>query len=244
MVVIGEGEMADAKRRLVERAGGICCGDTEAHYASLAFVAMADPCVAEAAAVRLKSKGLLVNVADRPDLCDFTLPSVLERGPVVIAVGTGGASAGLAKQLRLRLEALLPATLGNLAEGLFAARQRLRERWPDAGHRRRALDDALSERGSLDPLDASSAERLEGWLGGAGDAPAPRTVEITLASGDPDDLTLGQARWLGQADAVVYDADVADAILARARADALRVPLASWESNTTAGLTVVLRKGR
>ena len=244
IVVVGEGEIAAAKRRLVERAGGVCCGEQEAHHARLAFVALDDARAAEAAARRLKSKGLLVNVADRPDLCDFTLPSVLERGPVVIAIGTGGASAGLAKQLRLRLEALLPAALGNLAQGLFAARQRLRERWPGAAERRRALDEALSEGGPLDPLDAGSAERLDGWLSGAREPRPARTVEIVLASDDPDDLTLRQARWLGQADAVVHDDQVPDAILARARADAMRVPLASWREDAPPGLTVVLRTGR
>jgi uroporphyrin-III C-methyltransferase/precorrin-2 dehydrogenase/sirohydrochlorin ferrochelatase len=100
VVVVGEGAAAEAKRRLVERAGGVCCGEPEAHYARLAFIAVDDPRLAEGAATRLKSKGLLVNVTDRPELCDFTLPSVLERGPVVVAIGTGGASAGLAKQLR------------------------------------------------------------------------------------------------------------------------------------------------
>ena len=57
-------------------------------------MALEDGSGAEAAALRLKHCGLLVNVADRPELCDFTLPSVLERGDVLVAVSTGGASAG------------------------------------------------------------------------------------------------------------------------------------------------------
>ena len=106
VVVVGVGDMADAKARLVERAGGIPCAETEAHHAQLAFVALEDERASESAARRLKQAGLLVNVADQPDLCDFTLPSVLDRDPVLVAVSTGGASAGLAKHLRLRLEAL------------------------------------------------------------------------------------------------------------------------------------------
>jgi uroporphyrin-III C-methyltransferase/precorrin-2 dehydrogenase/sirohydrochlorin ferrochelatase len=240
VVVVGEGAAADAKRRLVERAGGVCCGEPEAHHARLAFIAIEDLRVAEAGAVRLKAKGLLVNVADRPELCDFTLPSVLERGPVVVAVGTGGASAGLAKQVRLRLEALLPESLGKLAEGLLAARERLRVRYPDASARRRALDAALTERGPLDPLREDSADRLGGWLEGGAASPSARTAEIVLTSADPDDLTLREARLLGEADVIAHDNDVPEAILVRARADAVRLDLAS-EGSTGPGLTVIVR---
>ena len=89
VVLVGSGAMAEAKRRLVERAGGEVCSEAEAHHARLGFVALEDGRAAEAAALRLKRLGLLVNVADRPGLCDFTLPSVLDREPVLIAVGTG-----------------------------------------------------------------------------------------------------------------------------------------------------------
>ena len=124
VIVAGEGDMGEAKARLVERAGGLVVGPDNPE-ARLAFVAMAEP---DELAARLKARGLLVNVADRPDLCDFTLPSVLERGDVLVAVSTGGASAGLAKVLRLRLEALLPASLGALATALAGARGAMRAR--------------------------------------------------------------------------------------------------------------------
>ena len=89
IVVVGEGAMGDAKKRLVERAGAIPVGEPEAHHASLAFVALEDAEEAAAVRQRLKAKGLLVNVADRPELCDFTTPSILDRDPLLIAVGTG-----------------------------------------------------------------------------------------------------------------------------------------------------------
>src|SRR6478609_8700573 len=160
VIVLGEGEAAEAKRRLVERAGGIVVEDDD-REARLAFVALERP---ELATVRLKARGVLVNVTDRPELCDFTVPSVLDRDPVLLAVGTSGASAGLAKQLRLRLEALLPADLGQLAEALHAARDALRARWPVAADRRRALDAALAPNGALDPLAQGGAARVEAWL--------------------------------------------------------------------------------
>ncbi len=243
VVVLGEGPAAEAKRRLVERAGGLCCGEPEAHHARLAFVAIPDPRVAEAAATHLRGKGLLVNVTDRPELCDFTVPSVLERDPVTVAVGTAGASAGLAKQVRLRLEAVLPQSLGALAQALSGARDALRLRWPEAGERRRALDDALAPGGPLDPLSEGAHARLASWLESAGEPAGPLTVEITLTSMDPDDLSLRQARLLGMADLVLHDETVSDGILARARADAVRRPL-STAAAPTAGVTVIVRAPR
>lgn len=240
VVVVGDGEMAAAKRRLVERAGGICCGEDEAGDALLAFVALDDPAEVEAAASRLKAAGLMVNVADRPELCDFTLPSVLERGDVLVTVSTGGASAGLAKHLRLRLERLLPPSLAKLATALKNARGAMRDRWPDAGARRLALDEALAEGGLLDPLAEGSAARVQEWLQSGAHPPPRATIEIRLTSADPDDLTLRQARLLGTADVIVHDSEAPHAILARARADAMRVIAGSGNVERN-GLTIRLR---
>ena len=234
VIVLGEGEAALAKRRLVERAGGIVVGEDNAE-ARLAFIAMDEP---EAAAARLRARGLAVNVADRPELCDFTTPSLLERGPVLIAVSTGGASAGLAKALRLRLEALLPAGLGGLADALQGARAALRQRWPDAAERRRALDAALIQGGALDPLGDHTGDPVEGWLAEAGEGAPVAQHEIHLRSADPDDLTLREARLLGTADTIRHAATVPPAILARARADAVRIGLD--EDGADAGVVVVL----
>jgi len=237
VIVLGEGEAAIARRRLVERAGGIPVDENNAE-ARLAFVALDEP---EAAAARLRARGLLVNVTDRPDLCDFTVPSILDRSPVLLAIGTGGASAGLAKALRLRLEQVLPQSLGALALALAQARSALRARFPDAGERRRALDDALGEGGALDPLRESSAERLGTWLEGAAST-AGGMVEIRLRSPDPEDLTLREARLLGSADVLAHESGVPPAILDRARADAARAELAPGElPGSVKGLVVVVR---
>lgn len=220
VVLVGEGPAADAKRRLLERAGAIVVderGDARGD-ARLALVACDDP---EPVAARLKARGLLVNVADRPELCDFTLPAIVERAPVTVAIGTGGASAGLAAALRQRLEAVLPPSLGGLAEALAAARAAMRARWPDATERRRAIGAALA--GPLDPLAEQAADAVATWLGRQHAAALPHAVAITLRSGDPDDLTLREARWLAQADRVTHRTGVPGAILDRARADAERI---------------------
>lgn len=235
VIVLGEGEAAEAKRRLVERAGGVVAD--EHADARLAFVALDAP---EEAAARLRNRGILVNVVDRPDLCDFTVPSILDRAPVLVAIGTGGASAGLAKALRLRLELLLPQSLGRLAAKLGEARAALRERFADQGERRRVLDAALAAGGALDPLDAASADRIAGWLAGV-EAEAGRVVEIRLRSADPEDLTLREARLLGSADVLAHEAGVAAAVLDRARADARRLVVTPGETPQADGLIVVLR---
>ena len=239
VIVLGQGDAAEAKRRLVERADGVVSDDPEAQ-AALAFVALEAP---EGAVAALKARGLFVNVVDRPELCDFTVPSLLERGPVIVAVGTGGVSAGLAKALRLRLETMLPGRLGVLAEGLGKARAALRSRWPEPGDRRRALDLALAAGGALDPLDDQSAGALDGWLASAPDAD-PAIHDFYVTSDDPDDLTLRQARWLGTADLVLHDSTVSAAILNRARADAVRHTLTAGEGAIAhPGVVVIIRRG-
>lgn len=243
VVVLGDGPAAEAKRRLIERAGGIVERDARAGVergARLAFVALDDPAAAEAEAVRLRCAGLLVNVVDRPELCDFTTPSVLDRDPVLIAIGSDGASAGLAKHLRLRLEALVPDAIGKLAEALAASREAIRTRWPDTADRRRALDDALGEGGALDPLRGTSPDDVGRWLDAAPDAPHARRIELTAPT-DPADLTLRQLQWLGAADTILFEPTVAPAVLDRARADAQRIELAADDGIDRPGLTVVLR---
>lgn len=216
MILLGEGEAASAKRRLLERAGARIVGEAEA--AALAIVADGD----EAAVARLRARGILVNATDRPDLCDFTLPAIVARAPVLIAIGTGGASAGLAKVLRQRIEALLPTGLGRLADALFAARAAIRARWPDATERRHALDAALAEGGPLDPFAGGD---VAAWLAGAEtEGPAAGApIALRLRSPDPDDLTLREARLMGRADRVYHRADIPAVILDRVRADAPRI---------------------
>lgn len=240
VIVLGEGEAAMAKQRLVERAGGIVTSDPRARV-QLAFVALDEP---EAAVAKLRARGILVNCVDRPELCDFTTPALVDRDPVLIAVGTGGASAGLAKALRLRLDRLLPARLGELATALHAARQALRDRWPGLADRRRALDSALEQGGALDPFRDESLGAVPAWLGAA---PASHALggEVLLTSLDPDDLTLRAARLLGGADVVAYEPGVPHAILDRARADAARTEIAAGAPTPLdRGVVVIVRMPR
>nr|WP_221364150.1 NAD(P)-dependent oxidoreductase [Sphingomonas jinjuensis] len=222
VILLGDDDATAPKRRLLERAGAHVVGEDDSD-ARLAIVA--DD---EAAVTRLKARGVLVNAVDRPELCDFTLPAIVDRDPVIVAIGTGGVSAGLAAALRQRMEGLIPTGIGRLAERLYALRGELRARYPDGAERRRAVAGLIG-----DPL----AEVRADTLAGAGGVEA-----IVLRSDDPDDLTLREARWLAQADLVLHRADVPAAVLDRARADAARAP---WDGGavTPVGLTVTVERG-
>lgn len=240
VILVGDGEMAAAKRALLERAGAEIVAE-DAH-AALAIVALADDVEAEAVIARLKARGILVNAVDRPAQCDFTLPAIIDRDPVLIAIGTGGASAGLAKALRQRLERLLPQTLGRLSQQLAAARPALRARFPGAADRRRAIDAALETGGPLDCLTDVSAEAVDLWLADPAQPPALGYHHIILSSDDPDDLTLRQARLLASADRIYHSHDIGAAILARGRADAVRAPSDQAPDGSMHGLTLFLER--
>lgn len=234
VILIGSGPAADAKRRLLERAGAVVVGEGE--QAQLAIVVDDDAAVA-----RLKARGVLVNAVDKPDLCDFTLPAIIDRDPVLVAIGTGGASAGLAAVLRQQIEAMLPAESGALADELHAARGQLRARWPEADERRHAvnqiIDNALKTGAlNLDAVPAQARRQAEAPHHGAG---AGDLVRIAITSDDPDDLTLRTARLLGQADRVYHAPEIAAAILDRARADAPRI-MGEPPGVPEPGLTIIL----
>lgn len=234
LLVLGEGAAAEAKIRLAKRAGAeivrscpcaasgsppeSCCG------ARLAFIAIEDAGDDHLKQLgkRLRARGILVNIVDRPEYCDFTTPAIIDRAPVLIAIGTGGASAGLAKALRQRLETLLPQTLGQLARNIYAARSAILKKWPSADERRRAIDSALAPSGILDPFSDTNPDAVDNWLEQDMASADDRLIIIDLSSNDPDDLSLRTARLLGQADHIFHGSDVSSRILNRARADAQR----------------------
>lgn len=240
VILIGDGEAAAAKRQLLERAGARIVG--EESEAALAIVALADDGEARAAVERLRARGVLVNATDRPELCDFTLPAILDRDPVLVAIGTGGASAGLAKALRQRAERLLPAGLGAIAARLKQLRPAIFERWPDAAERRHAVDDAFDEGGPLDPLLPREPDAVDRWLAESrqGRSRGDQLEIVTLRSRDPHDLTIGETLLLGRADRVYIAPGVPDAIVHRARADAERIAAEAPPEHPSPGLSVFI----
>ncbi|MFL5358752.1 bifunctional precorrin-2 dehydrogenase/sirohydrochlorin ferrochelatase [Archangium sp.] len=129
-------------------------GDVHGHH--LVFVATDDRRVSEAVAEEARALGIWVNAADIPELCDFTLPSVGRRGPIVVAVSTSGQAPALARQLRKRfLEQVEPGHVQ-----LARLTGWLRKRLPRGAERMRLLKELVEgEAGQL----MARGERRAAW---------------------------------------------------------------------------------
>ncbi|HUP65689.1 MAG TPA: bifunctional precorrin-2 dehydrogenase/sirohydrochlorin ferrochelatase [Thermoanaerobaculia bacterium] len=97
---------------------------------ALAFAATADAEVNRAVAAAGRSRGIAVNLADQPDLCDFIVPATFERGPITVAFSTGGKSPALSRYLREALEEEIGPELGRMAGLLGALREPAKEAIP------------------------------------------------------------------------------------------------------------------
>jgi len=230
VMIVGAGEAADAKARLFAGSPADVIrhlNPETADYtgAALVFIALPDGTALNRALLAARRAGALVNVVDHPDLSDFTTPSIVDRGTVVGAIGTGGASPVLATRLRQQLEALWPPGLGDLATLLRARQAKIRERWPGLAERRaflrRALDGEIAKLTLSGDLDRAAA-RLDAALSDEAEASAAGGVFRLMVGGGADDLTLAALRRIGSADRIAIEGDVPDEILAFARRDAPR----------------------
>jgi len=174
-----------------------------------------------------KDRNIPVNVVDDSSACSFIMPSVIDRSPVVVAVSTGASSPVLARLIRARLESVIPAGYGRLAELCAHFRDRVKARFENPVERRRFWDRVLQ---------GGVAERV--FTGHAEEANAAMEQELALASpdsgmgevylvgagpGDPDLLTFRAMRLMQQADVVVYDRLVARPIIDMVRKDARHI---------------------
>ena len=195
----------------------------------LSFVATDDDSLAGRAREAAKSAGGLVNVADRPDLCDFIMPSIVDRSPLVIAISTGGASPILGRMLRARLESLIPAAYGRLADLMSAFRARVAAAIPSQTMRRRfweeALEGPIAEQalaGDEAGAGARLAAAVEAW---SAEAPSPEgeVYLVGAGPGDPDLVTFRALRLMQKADVVLYDRLTDEAVLNLVRREAERI---------------------
>ena len=229
----GEGEGLAARLRLLAGSPAelVVLGAAEAlaveSWAGMAlgFVAHPEEAFATHAAGAARAAGIPVNVMDRPALCDFTVPALIDRGALVAAFGTGGASPLVAARLRAELEPRVPEGLGRLARFLDDHKAELRGRWPDPGVRRVVLSGLLEGPVAAAVLegrpDAEVQRLLHAALEGVG--PSPGRLYALAPSAPADLLSLRALRVLSSTDVIVVEPDQAEAVAALARREARRL---------------------
>jgi uroporphyrin-III C-methyltransferase/precorrin-2 dehydrogenase/sirohydrochlorin ferrochelatase len=258
VIVVGSGEPALGKLRLLRAAGAhvrwfsrdadvaeemlplsaqgrleISFGDPLKADLSdaVAVVSAAGDALDAQIAARARRHRIPVNVVDRPELSTFIFPAIVDRGEVVVAIGTGGASPVLARRLRELIEALLPARIGDLAQLIGRHRSRFAA-VPRALSPRRFWQNIIAGpiaeavlAGRSDEAEARLVAAIDG-NGARQSSDASRTETVFLVGagpGDPDLLTLRALHALADADVVFYDELVTAAVLDRARRGAEQV---------------------
>lgn len=190
-------------------------------------IAATDDTATNARVARLAAaRGQWVNVVDDPHRCNFVMPAIVDRDPILVAISSSGASPVLARILRGRIEAMLPSGLGRFAELLRRYRPRVKRALPTIEDRRRfwehALDGPIADAASTGDLEDAEAQLLAA-LGQGTTPPAGRVAElvhIRVPSADPDDLTFHMARQMQAAGTIVHDGDVTAGVVERCRRDA------------------------
>ncbi len=195
------------------------------HLKGAAIVISADRALNAQVSIDSKRLGLLINAVDDASLSNFIVPAIVDRDPVVVAIGTEGAAPVLAQNIRAKVDALLPLGLGALATKASALRSLVAERlahglprrgfWADyffgsVAQAARDKDDVAYELALGDALFNHGQGRVQ-------------NVSRLVVPADLDLLTLRQQRLLMEADYIVADAQVSPALLEMARRDAVRL---------------------
>lgn len=202
----------------------------------LAIAATDDAAVNEEVSKAATMLHLPVNVVDSPKLCSFVMPSIVDRSPVLVAIGSSGKAPVLARLLRTRLEGWIPQAYGQLAALAGAFREHAKKRFPDVEARRRFWEKVFE--GPIAELvfsgkDAAARHALLDLLN-RGDGRERRLGEVYLVGagpGNPDLLTFRALRLMQKADVVVYDHLVGEGILDLVRRDAQRIYAGKQASN-------------
>ncbi|XSC43673.1 siroheme synthase CysG [Bradyrhizobium sp. RDT10] len=262
VLLVGAGDLVRAKLRLLASAGARVrwfatdgnhdLAGLDATDAARIEPASGDPLTADLSGViavlcagagdigvamsaRAKAVGLPVNVMDDLAHSTFIFPAIVDRGDVVVAVGTGGTSPVVARRVRERIEAVLPARIGDLAAFIGSFRKSMHARIPEFPLRRRFWErvidgpiGALVLAGRKDEAEKALNDIADpsAFAGASKDGKAEGRVTLVGAGpGDPDLLTIKALRALQDADVVFYDELVSPEILDRIRRDASRIPV-------------------
>lgn len=251
VVIAGQGDEALAKARLLAQSAAairIVAKDPEPELASwasandaelvreafaarhldgaaLVFAATGDEAADAAVIAAARRAGIPANAVDRPELCDFFTPALVNRAPVAVAIGSEGAGPVLAQMIRARIDRMLPPSLGRLAT-LAAAWRETAERALPKGSPRRAFWRSFfggPPARAIEQGDEAEANRaISALLDNGGDAPG-HVALVGAGPGAEDLLTLRAHRLLMEADVIVHDALVPEEVIALGRRDAERI---------------------
>ena len=237
-LVLGHGEAAERKAHALRACGAIVIAVTAFDPAlldgcALAIGAEADETDLNALVTAAQARGIPFNVVDRPALCSFITPAVVDRDPITIAVSSAGAAPVLARLIRARIESLIPPTIGRLATITDEFKTQIRRRFPSTALRRRMLERALT--GRVSDLVAAGREdaarhEMQREIDGGAD-PAGIVYLVGAGPGAADLLTLRAHRLLGEADVIVHDRLIGDDVLEMARRDADRIYVGKARAN-------------
>jgi uroporphyrin-III C-methyltransferase / precorrin-2 dehydrogenase / sirohydrochlorin ferrochelatase len=174
-----------------------------------------------------RSRGALVNVIDKPALCDFQFGAIVNRSPVIVSISTDGAAPILAQAIRRRVEAILPAALGGWSASAKSFRERLAGLLPSKAARRdfweKFVDVAFISQAEEDERLVEIERLAKSILHGEPQRRDGEVVIVGAGPGDPELLTLKAVRELQAADVILYDRLVPDEVLELGRREARRI---------------------
>ena len=218
--------------------------------AALVFAATGDETLDRRICEDARAANIPVNAVDRPALCDFFTPALVNRAPLAVAIGTEGAGPVLAQIVRAKIDRLLSPSLGPLAVLANSFRGAAEQLLPKGTARRRFWNEFFTGASSraMEAGDAGAAHRAASELLSRSVASQGHIALVGAGPGAEDLLTLRAHRLLMEADAIVYDALVPEAVVAMGRRDAERLPVGKRKGCHTKSQTeinaLLVRLGR
>jgi len=208
--------------------------ETDLEGAALVVAATDDRDVNRAVSEDARGRCIPVNVVDDPELCSVIVPAIIDRSPVLIAVGTGGSAPVLARLLRATIEAHVPAQYGALARLSAAMRGEVQRRLPDVLARRRFWEEVFEGEIAQCALRGETERAQElikhslAAVGGIAEQSVGEVYLIGAGPNDPELLSFRALRLLQRCDLVLSAPSVSRDIAELSRRDAARVALARW----------------
>lgn len=190
----------------------------------LVIAATDDPALNQRIFEACEAAGTFCNSVDDPQSCSFIVPAVVNRSPLQVAISSGGSAPVLARHIRQKLEAQLPAELGNAAALAGRWRPAVKEHLSEFEQRRQFWEDLFD--GPFTAMASHGQTReaeglLERSLKSRRESPQPGSVTLVGAGpGDAGLLTLNALQALQSADVVFYDSLISEDIRSLVRKDA------------------------